>query len=351
MNFRKLQQYFFFALLAIVSVAFLYIIHDYLMPVFWAVVFAILFLPLQKRVVKLVKFPSLASALSLILILIVIFLPLTVIGSLVFKESLTLYQQISVTNPDGTVTVDLFERFGESLTFFEQFGFSETEAKERLVSYASAATEWLSSQVLSFGSKTFVITLQFFIMLYLLFFFLRDGARIKKRLMEILPLGDKREARLIAKFASTTRAVVKGTLIVGVVQGAIGGLLFSIAGIKGAVLWGVFMTVLSVIPALGTVIVWLPAGLILLATGSIWQGMLILIGGALIVSLIDNILRPILVGRDTKMPDAIILISTLGGLSVFGLTGFVIGPIMAGFFIVLWNMFEEEYHDDLLATG
>lgn len=351
MHFKKLQQISFLALLVLVSIFFLYIIHDYLMPIFWAVVFAILFFPLQKRLVRFVKFRSFASIMTMLIMLVVIFVPLTVVGGLVFKESITIYQQISVTNTDGTVSVDLFDRFGKTFKFLESVGVSEVEARDKLASYAEGATKWLSGQVLSFGGKTFALTLQFFLMLYVLFFLLRDGSTAKKRLMEILPLGDKREERLIAKFVSTTRAVVKGTLIVGVVQGSLGGLLFSIAGIKGAALWGVFMTIVSVIPALGAIIVWLPAGLILLATGSVWQGIMILLVGALVISLIDNVLRPILVGRDTKMPDVIILISTLGGLSTFGLTGFVIGPILAGFFIVLWNMFEEEYHDDLLTTG
>jgi len=330
---------------------FLWVIHDYIMPVFWAVVFAIIFFPLREKLQKAVKLPSLASVITLLIILVVIFVPLFTIGGLVFKESVSLYQQISTTATDGTVTVDLFERFGQSLSFLENYGLSEIEAKEKVTLYAGAATKWLTGQLLSFGGKTFTITLQFFLMIYVLFFLLRDGRRIKKRVMEILPLGDKREARLIRKFISTTRAVVKGTLVVGILQGAIGGLLFTIVGIQGALLWGVLMTILSVIPALGAIIVWLPAGLILLATGSIWQGVLILIGGALIVSLMDNILRPILVGRDTKMPDVVILISTLGGLSILGIAGFVIGPLVAGFSVVMWNMFEEEYHDDLLATG
>ena len=351
MNFKNLQQYSFLFLLAVVSVMFLWVINDYVMPIFWAIVLAIIFSPFQNKLVQKIKMPSASSAISIVVILVVIFVPLVVVGGLVFKESVTLYQQISVTSTDGTVTVDLFERFGESLKLLEKYGVSDTEAKEKIALYANAATEWLTSQLLSFGGKTFTITLQFFLMIYVLFFLLRDGTKIRKRFMDILPLGDAREARLMGKFVSTTRAVIKGTLVVGIVQGVIGGILFSIAGIKGAILWGVLMTILSVIPALGTVIVWLPAGLILLATGSIWQGVLILVGGSLIISLIDNILRPILVGRDTKIPDVFILISTLGGLSILGIAGFVIGPIVAGFFLVTWNMFEEEYHDDLLATG
>ncbi len=351
MRFKKLQQTMFLGLLVFISVAFLYVINDFIMPIFWAVVLAIIFIPLHRRLVAVVKLPALSSALTMIIILLITILPLFIVGSLVLKESVSLYQHISAADSQGNVTVDLFDTFGQAATYLERFGVSETEARERMTAYAGAATNWLTNQAVALGSKTFSITLQFFLMLYVLFFMLKDGAKIKKRLIEILPLGDRREKKLFAKFTSTTRAVVKGTLIVGIVQGAIGAVLFSIAGINGAILWGVLMTIVSVVPAVGTVVVWLPAGLLLLFTGSVWQGMLILIGGALIISLIDNILRPILVGKDTKMPDVLVLVSTLGGLSVFGITGFVIGPIVAGFFMSMWEMFEEEYHTDLLLRG
>jgi predicted PurR-regulated permease PerM len=158
-----------------------------------------------------------------------------------------------------------------------------------------------------------------------------------------LPLGDDRERELFSKFAGVSRATLKGTLVIGVVQGFIGGLLFWITGINAPVFWGTIMTVFSIIPAVGTGIVWLPAAIILLVNGSIWQGIVLLVGGGVVISLVDNILRPILVGMDTKMPDALILLSTIGGLSMFGITGIVIGPIIAAFFLVVWEIFEQDY--------
>lgn len=351
MTFKNLQQYTFFLLLAIVSIGFLYVINDYIMAIFWAVVLAILFHPIHERLIKPLKYKSAASGVTLILILLIIFAPLFWIGSLVVEESVGIYRQLSISTENSSVTVDLFDRFGEAVSFLEGYGVSENEVKERVASAASTATNWLSSQAVSFGSKTFQIAIQFFLMLYILFFLLRDGKTIVKRLIEILPLGNTREKRLFSKFASITRAVVKGTLVVGIVQGTIGGILFAIAGIQGAILWGVLMTILSVIPAVGAIIIWLPAGLILLATGGIWQGLVVLIGGAVVVSLVDNILRPILVGKDTEMPDVFVLLSTIGGLSVFGITGFVIGPVIAGFFLVVWDMFEERYKKELEQYG
>jgi predicted PurR-regulated permease PerM len=152
---------------------------------------------------------------------------------------------------------------------------------------------------------------------------------------------------LFERFTTTTRAVAKGTVAIAILQGALGGIAFAIAGVSAPTLWGVAMTFMAVIPAIGPGIIWLPAGIILLLTGSIWQGVFILIVGGLLVSLIDNLLRPILIGRETKMPDALILLATLGGLATFGISGFIVGPIIAAFFLSLWSIFEEKYHTEL----
>jgi len=351
MQFRTIQQSFFFGVLALVSITFLWIIHGFLMPIFWAIVFAILFYPLQRIwLVHTKERAGLSSILSIVTILLIVFVPLTFIGSLVFKESIDVYQQLSATGVEK-IQIDFLEKITVVSQYLEDFGIEESEIREKVALFAGRASEWLASQAISFGQNTFLVIVQFFVMIYILFFMLRDGPAIEKRLIQILPLGDRKEKRLFAKFVSTTRAVIKGTFVIGIIQGTIGGILFAIAGINGAVLWAVLMTILSVIPAVGPALVWLPAGVILLLTGSIWQGVLILVGGGVIISLIDNILRPKLVGKDTKMPDTFILISTLGGLSIFGITGFVIGPIVAGFFIAMWQMFEEEFRKDLELHG
>ena len=321
------------------------------MPIFWAIVFAILFNPLHQKWLSITKNRlNFSSFLTIVTILLIVFVPLSIIGSLVFKESVDFYQQLSITNTEG-VQIDFLEKIALVSRYLEDFGVEEAEFKEKITIFAGQASRWLTSQAFVFGQNTFSVIVQFFVMLYILFFMLRDGPAIEKWLRHILPLGDRKEKRLFTRFVSTTRGVIKGTFVIGIIQGAIGGILFWIAGIKGAVLWAVLMTLLSVVPAVGPALVWFPAGILLLLTGSMWQGILILVGGGLIISLIDNILRPRLVGRDTQMPDTFILISTLGGLSIFGITGFVIGPIIAGFFIAMWHMFEEEYRRDLELHG
>jgi Predicted permease len=181
--------------------------------------------------------------------------------------------------------------------------------------------------VVAFGQNALRGTGLFFLTLYLLFFFLRDGARLLERIVGGLPIGDARERRLFQKFAEVSRATIKGTIVIGLVQGLLGGLIFWILGIEAAALWGVVMAVLSFLPAVGAALVWVPAAALLIATGRLSDGLLLLVFGTVIIGLADNVLRPILVGRDTEMPDYLVLITTLGGLAAFGLSGVVIGPL------------------------
>jgi predicted PurR-regulated permease PerM len=182
-------------------------------------------------------------------------------------------------------------------------------------------------------------------MVYLLFFFVRDGAVLVDRLVHVLPIGDARERRMFGKFAEVSRATIKGTGVVGIVQGALGGITFALLGFDGAVFWGVVMTALSILPAVGASLVWIPAAIWLFTTGAIAKGVILVAVGVLVIGLVDNLLRPILVGRDTKMPDYLILLSTLGGITALGLSGFVIGPIVASLFLAAWDMFAEDFRE------
>jgi len=173
-------------------------------------------------------------------------------------------------------------------------------------------------------------------MTYLLYFFLRDGTAIIDRLVQVLPLGDTRERALFARFAQVVRATVKGTFIIGAIQGFIGGVTFALLGIEGAVLWGVLMAFLSLLPAVGAALVWVPAAIMLFTREEFVSGGILVAVGVLVIGLADNLLRPLLVGRDTRMPDYLILLATLGGLGTFGVSGMVIGP-------TVWEMFEASF--------
>jgi predicted PurR-regulated permease PerM len=201
---------------------------------------------------------------------------------------------------------------------------------------------WLASHALVIGQNTLAFFLQFFVMLYVLFFFLRDGAVILQRIRQTLPLDDALARHLGARFAVVARATLKGTFLIGAVQGLLGGIAFWVLDLRGPILWGVVMGLLSLLPAVGPPIVWLPAAIMLIATGSWLKGVILIIIGTFVIGLVDNLLRPVLVGHDVGLPDYIILLSTLGGISMFGLSGVLIGPIIAALFFSVWHSFEAQ---------
>jgi predicted PurR-regulated permease PerM len=346
MQFDYIKQGTFFGLLVATTVLFLWMLGDYLFPVFWAIVVAIVFYPLFSYLNRKLKGRStVAALLSVLLVILIIMVPLSIIGGMVVNESLSLYKE--VTSDQAPAGLNLLERTSVLSVYLEPFGVSPSAVESRLTTWTTSALSSLTQSLLVFSQSTFSFLISIIVMVYLLFFMFKDGAKLEKILYHYLPLGDAHERLLVERFTATTRAVVKGTLAIAVLQGALGGIAFAIAGVSAPTLWGVAMTLLAVIPAIGPGLIWLPAGLILLLTGSVWQGIFILIVGALLVSVIDNFLRPVLIGRETKMPDAVILLSTLGGLATFGISGFIVGPIIAAFFLSLWTIFEKKFHREL----
>ena len=214
--------------------------------------------------------------------------------------------------------------------------------QEKISGVAVQASQFVATKVVAIGQNTMEFLISFCIMLYLLFFFLRDGAVISRKMFAAIPLDDVHKQKLGSKFITVVRATVKGNLAVAATQGALGGIIFWILGIDGALLWAVVMAFLSLLPAVGAAIVWAPVAIYFIATGATTQGIILAAYGAGIMGMVDNVLRPLLVGKDTKMPDYLILISTLGGIALFGLTGFVIGPLIAALFIAVWDIFAPQ---------
>jgi len=340
------HRLFFGALLLIVTAAFIWLIRGFLQPIFWAVALCIVFYPVHERLRK--RFGddrrTLAALLSVLLVMLVVVLPLAGVVTAVTTQAAGLYDRLASGEIDINSGIAwVRERTPAVIAFGERIGIDLSRIQEQASSSAVSISQFMATQALALGQNTLRVAVFFFLMVYLLFFFLRDGRLLMEGLIRALPFGDERERHLLELFAAVSRATIKGTLVVGVVQGMLGGVLFAILGIGAPVLWGVVMALLSILPAVGPALVWLPAAIILIATGSVVSGIVLIAVGALIIGLADNVLRPILVGRDTKMPDYLILLSTLGGLTAFGLAGIVIGPIIAAFFLSVWKMAEEEY--------
>lgn len=341
---QQLTNKTFLLLLIAVSAGFGLILWPFIGAVFWALALAILFHPLNKRLLQ--KLPgkrNLTTFITLLMCLVVVIFPLILIGSSVVNETVLIYSHMSSGQLDfGTY----FQQINQAmpawlLQFLERIDLaSSQEIQAKLSGIATDAGKLIAGKAVELGQNTLGFAVGFGVMLYLLFFLLRDGTALSARIRDAIPMEKAHKQRLAEKFATVIRATVKGNLVVAFAQGALGGLIFWILDIQGPVLWGVLMAFLSLLPAVGASLIWGPVSIYFLATGNVTQGLILAAYGVLVIGLVDNILRPILVGKDTKLPDYIVLISTLGGMSIFGLTGFVIGPAIAALFIVCWDIFS-----------
>jgi len=345
MRLRTLESRVFLSLVLVTTAVFLWMVRGFLLPVFWAAVFAMLFQPLFLRLVGLLRGrTSLAALFSTLIVVLVVLVPSGLLVAALAQQGFWLYQRIASGEVNADAIVHLVERSLPGVTrVLTRYGIEIDQVRDSFRSAAGSATQYIAGQALAVGQNALVLAVLFGLMLYLLFFFFRDGERIVAALVRAIPMGDERERQLFRKIAEVSRATVKGTIIVAAVQGAIGGVLFALLGIPAAAFWGVAMGVLSLLPAVGAALVWVPAAIVLLATGAFWKGVALIIGGTLVIGLVDNVLRPILVGRETKMPDYLVLLATLGGLTIFGMAGFVAGPVIGALFLVVWQMFTDEY--------
>lgn len=349
MRGTALQNGFFIAFLILTTLAFVGVIWGLLMPVFWASVLAVLFQPMYRSWLdRLRGRSSLAAGATIIGVVTLVILPLFLVSVMVSREATALYQRFAGGEVNFEQQMDSLIRAGPKVSaFLEELGIDGDETRQAIAKAGTAVSGFLASHALTMGQGAAEFTMLLFLMLYLLFFFLRDGDWLINRILLAVPLSQVREQQLLEKFAEVSRATIKSTCVIGAVQGALGGLAFWALGLSAPFLWGVLIAFMSILPLLGPAIVWAPAAVILLLNGETARGIILIVVGTVMIGLVDNILRPILVGRDTRMPDFLILLATLGGLAVFGISGFVIGPILAAFFIAFWGMFEREFHVEL----
>ncbi|BAM90938.1 conserved membrane hypothetical protein [Bradyrhizobium oligotrophicum S58] len=311
--------------------------------VLWGVVGAIVFAPLHRQLSRSMHGrDGLAAAVVVLLVILIVIIPLSLIGTALAQQAAGVYAQAQAGQLD---IGQYFQKMLEALPawivdLLNRFGLGSLAGlKDRLSALLLRGSQVIAGQALNIGQGTFEFFVSLFLMLYLLFFLLRDEETLSKRIADAIPLRNQQRNALLAKFTIVIRATVKGNLVVALAQGALGGLIFWFLGITAPLLWAVVMAFMSLLPAVGAGIVWFPVALYLLATGAIWHGVILIAYGALVIGLVDNLLRPILVGQDTKMPDYVVLISTLGGIEVFGLNGFILGPVIAAMFIAIWDMF------------
>jgi len=343
-------------LVLVISAVFLVTIQSFLMATLLAALAAGMCAPVYRRLVGLLGGrESAASAITILMVLLLIVGPLSLFFSVVTTQALEVSQSVSPWVNQNLTLPNEQNELMNSLPLPEWF---EEAIHPYQAQIASKIGEWagrVGSLVVSMltaaakGTVTFFISL--FIMLYAMFFFLKDGKQVMEQILYYLPLASDEEDRLVERFVSVTRATLKGTLLIGIAQGALAGAAFWVVGIEGVAFWGTLMAILSIIPGLGTAIVWVPAVLYLVAIDHFGAALGLAAWCIAVVGTADNVMRPVLVGRDAKMPDLMILLSTLGGLMLFGAVGIVIGPIIAALFLTVWQIYGEAFADVLPHRG
>ncbi|RZT56714.1 putative PurR-regulated permease PerM [Sphingomonas sp. BK036] len=336
----------FLVFLTIITIAFGAVVSSFAAALLWSALAAILFQPLYQRL--LARHPgkrNLAASLAMLIIFIAVVVPTLVIASMMIDQATSVYSSMQ----GGQINFSAyFKQIHDALPdrlqmLVDKSGIDSFERLQTRVSDALGnSVRTIAGQALSIGRNAFAFLLAFGIALYVTFFLLRDGDRIGPALCRSLPLEPSVTQRLVDKFVAVVRATIKGSVIVGLVQGGLGAITFWLVGVPAALLWGLLMALTSLLPALGPAIVWVPVAVYLLATGAIWQGIAVVVSGVVVIGLADNILRPILVGRDTGIPDFVVLVTTLGGIELCGLSGIVVGPVVAALFLAGWQILTEQ---------
>lgn len=351
MNFASFQNVIFFLFLTIVSVFFAYILKPFFFAIFWAVLIAAIFAPLNRLINRKTKSPNVAAGFTLAAVVLAMVIPLGLLISLLVAESIDIYSSLQTSSGQWIETIQKTISFVSTHPILAKLQINEEFITGKLVEVMKAVTDFLVRNLTSLTQNTVVFILQFAVMLYCLYYFLRDGEKLIDKLTGFIPVNKGHVNIFIHEFLSTAKATLKFTFVIGGIQGFLGGLIFYIVGIERALVWGVLMLGLSILPAVGCSIIWVPAGIILLIQGQIWQGLTVMIFGAVVISSVDTLLRPVLLGKDIKMHSLLIFLSTLGGLSIFGVSGFVLGPVIASLFLAIWKLFFEIYRHDEQPMG
>lgn len=340
----------FVVMVVAITAVFVWLLLPYYSAILWAVILAILFNPLQRRLtVWLGGRRSVAAALSVLTCICVVLIPASLIIASLSIEISTVYQR--VRDSDVTLAGALAQAqamlpdFVNAALAGMNLGNLE-EIQQSLLSALSSVGQAVASGAFGVGQGALQFFISLAIMLYLLFFLFRDGRRLAILIRDSVPLDRNRTDDIAAKFVSVVKATVRGNVLIAIIQGGLGGITFWLLGIEAPLLWGVLMAVLSLLPAVGAILVWAPFATYLALSGNVTQAIILVVVGALVISMIDNLLRPVLVGRETKLPDYVVLISTIGGLSLFGINGFVLGPLVAALFIAVWSQFTDDRLND-----
>ncbi len=339
-------------LVVFISAIFLSMIRSFLMAIFMAGISSALAYPVYRRFVHWYGGRrALASLSTLVLIVFVVILPLAGLMGIVTAQAIKVGQTVTPWVQEQIARPGEFHNLLSNLPFYDTLEPYSDIIWSKAGEFIGNISRFLISSLSSATMGAVNLMFMAFVMLYTMFFFLLDGDKLLYKILYYLPLQDQDEQRMLAKFTSVTRATLKGTAVIGILQGGLAGFAFWVVGIPSAVFWGTIMAVLSIIPGVGTALIWGPAAIILAAGGNFLKAGGLAVFCAIVVGSIDNLLRPILVGKDTQMHELMIFFGTLGGIIMFGVMGIIIGPIVAALFVTIWEIYGVSFKDILPQVG
>jgi predicted PurR-regulated permease PerM len=348
MNSIKANQLILLFIVLFISAIFFAMIRYFFMAVVLAAIFSALAMPVFNRFERWFRGQkSLSAAMTMSTLLLMVFLPMAALLGIVAAQSIRISNLAAPWIQQQIREPAAFNQQLRTLPFYTELELYREDILQKAGELAGKTGTMLFNTVSSFTLTAVNDLFLLFIFLYTMFFFLRDGKLLLAKMLSYIPLPEADQQRLLDKFLSVTRATIKGTIVVGAVQGSLAGLALHFAGIDSALFWGTIMSVLSILPVLGSALVWIPAVIYLAATGQYPQAIGVSLFCIIVVGQIDNILRPILIGRDTQMPELLIFFGTLGGIGLFGVFGFILGPIVAALFMTVWEMYGETFRDYL----
>lgn len=331
--------------LLVVGAALAWVLQPFLGAILWGVILALLFSPVFRALTQ--RFgnrPNLCAVLTVLLIVILLVIPFGFIAGSLAVEMAAAVERLRSGQWDlAGAAHRVFDALpGWVVAVLDRFGLAQFDILQARLTVALArSTQFIAGQVFNIGQHSFEFLLHLCMTLYLAFFLIRDGAALGAKARRAVALPQGHTDALVERFVTVVRATVKGNLVVALVQGTLGGLAFAVLGVSGAVLWGTVMAFLSMVPAVGAGLVWAPVALYLFSTGAVFKSLALVAWGVLVIGLVDNLLRPVLVGKDTGLPDYVVLMTTLGGLAAFGLNGFVLGPMEAAMFLAVWHLYAQ----------
>jgi predicted PurR-regulated permease PerM len=348
----RVNQFVVVLLVVFISAVFLSMIRSFLMAIFLAGIFSALSRPIYHWLENMFKGRrSLASILTLLLIIIVVVLPLGVLTGVVTGQAIKVSQTAVPWVKTQLSQPGAVSEFLETIPYYDKIAPHSELILRKAGELVGSISQFLVNNLSSAAMGAVSLLFMLFVWLYTMYFFLMDGDKLLEKILYYLPLQDHDEQQMLDRFTSVTRATLKGTAVIGILQGGLAGMAFWAVGFPSAAFWGVIMVVLSIIPSVGTALVWVPVALILGIGGAVGKAIGLFVFCGLVVGSLDNLLRPVLVGKDTQMHELMIFFGTMGGIFMFGMVGVIIGPIIAALFVTVWEIYGQAFQDILPDTG